>query len=334
MNVADAYTSTSLTDLVKVGYDRLAYFALRPENYFSLTAGTRRQPVNTTNRGLTITMTGYADLAVATTPLTEDATPDSVAPTTTTKSITLTEYGNVAKSTAKLRGSTFLDMPAIDPALADLIGYNAGVSYDTLARTALVGGTNVYYIGQPTNDARNKIDAASTISSAAIRYCVAKLRGANGRPFGDMGVGNAFAGFIHPDVSVDLRQETDAAGWVIPQDYGASQERRWNGMIGRYEGVEWIETPRAPLYANASSGSGGSGAIDVYATLIVGREALSLAWSNVEHGPEPKFVVGPIVDALRRFHTLGWSWFGGFGLFRDLEELYRIESSSSLAVNV
>ena len=331
--MADVYTDTQLTDLVKTGYDRLAFFALRPELYFSLTAGTRRTPVNTTNRGLTITSTGYVDLAAATTPLTETADPDAVAPTTTTKSITLTEYGLVAKSTSKLRGSTFLDMPAIDPALANLIGYNAALTYDTLARSALVAGTNVYYIGQPTNDSRTDIDAASTISSAAIRYVVAKMRGANGRPFGDMGVGNAFAGFIHPDVSVDLRQETDAAGWVIPQNYGASQERRWNGLIGRYEGVQWIETPRAPLFVNASDGSGSAGNIDVYATLIVGREALALAWSNVEHKAEPSFVVGPVVDALRRFHTLGWKWFGGFGLFRDLEELYRIESSSSIGNN-
>jgi N4-gp56 family major capsid protein len=330
--VADAYTSTSLTDLVKTGYERLAYFALRPEMYFSLTSGTRRHPVNLTNPGLTLTLTGYADLAVATTPLTETSTPDSVAPTTTTKTITITEYGNTAKSTSKLRGVGF-HQPAVDPALADLIGFNAALSYDTLARTALVGGTNVYYIGQPTNDSRTDIDAASTITSAAIRYCVAKIRGANGRPFGDMGAGNAFAGFIHPDVSVDLRQETDAAGWVIPQDYGADQSRRWNGMIGRYEGVEWIETPRGPLFANASDGAGSAGTIDVYATLIVGREALSIAWSSVEHMETPTFVVGPIVDSLRRFHTLGWKWFGGFGLFRDSEELWRIESSSSIGAN-
>jgi len=331
--VADAYTSTSLTDLVKTGYDRRAFLALRPELFFSLTAGTRRMPVALTNPGTTVTFTGYDDLAVATTPLTETTTPDSVAPTTAVKNVTLTEYGNVAKSTSKLRGSSFLDMPAVDPVLADLIGYNAALSYDTLARDALVAGTNVYYIGTPANTARNTIDAGSTITSAAARYVVAKIRGANGRPFGDMGVGNGFAGFIHPDVALDLRQETDAGGWMIPTNYGQDQSGRWNGMIGRYEGIQWIETPRAPMFANASSGGGAGGTIDVYATIICGREALSMAWSSVEHGPEPSFVVGPIVDALKRFHTVGWKWFGGFGRFRDLEELWRIESSSSIGAN-
>jgi N4-gp56 family major capsid protein len=326
--VADAYTSTALTDLVKTGYSRLAFTALRPELYFSLTSGTRRKPTFETNPGTTITFTGYDDLAVATTPLTETTTPDSVAPTTATKSVTITEYGNVAKSTSKLRGTSFLDMPAIDPALADLIGFNAALSYDTLARNALVAGTNVLYGTGATS--RVTVATTSLLTSAKIRQAVALMRGLNARSFGDMGAGGAFVAFIHPHVAVDLRQETDAGGWMIPVNYGADISRRWNGMIGRYESVEFIETPRAPMFADAGVG----GVVDVYATIIVGREALSMAWSSREHGPEPTFVVGPIVDALKRFHTLGWKWLGGFGRFRDLEELYRIETSSSIGANV
>lgn len=325
--MADAYTSTSLTDLVKTGYDTLAYFALRPEFRYALTAATRRRPVSITNRGTTITFTGFADLAAATTPLTETTTPDSVAPTTTTKTVTLNEYGNLAKSTAKLRGVSIIDSPAVDPTLADLIGYNAALSYDTLARTALAAGTNVIYGGSATSTVT--VAAGSTLTAAKIRYAVAKLRGANGRGFGDMGVGvDSFAGFVHPDVAVDLRQETGDAGWLVPHNY-SMVENRWSGVIGRFEGVVFIETPRAPLAVDAGVGS----TVDVYSTLIVGREALSMAYSDVEHGPEPMFVVGPIVDGLKRFHTFGWRWFGGFGRFRDLEELYRIESSSSIGTN-
>jgi N4-gp56 family major capsid protein len=324
--VADAYTSTALPDLVKTGYDRSAYFALRPEFYFSLSAATRRSPVNITNPGTTITSTGFVDLAVATTPLTETSTPDSVAPTTSTKSITLNEYGNVAKSTAKLRGVGF-HSPAVDPVLADLIGYNAALSYDTLARNALVAGTNVVYGGAVAS--RVTVAAGTTITAAKIRYVVAKMRGANARGFGDMTAGGGFVAFIHPDVALDLRQETDAAGWLIPQNYGGDQSRRWNGNIGTFEGVTFIETNRAPIFADAGVG----GTVDVYATLFVGREALAMAYSSVEHGPEPSFVVGPIVDALRRFHTVGWKWFGGFGLFRDTEELWRLETSSSIGAN-
>lgn len=324
-------TSTSLTDLVKTGYDRACYFALRPELYFALGAAARRKPVAITNRGTTITFTGYNDLSAATTPLTETSDVTPVAPTTGTKTITLDEYGNAAKSTAKLRGSTFADMPAVDPALADLIGYNAGLSYDTLARTALVAGTNVRYTS--ATQARVNIAAGNTITSAEIKRGVAKMRGNNARGFDDMGVsGGAYAGFIHPDVAYDLFAETGEAAWNQPANYSDAQ-RRWNGVLGKYHSVMWIETPRAPLFADASNGAGATGTVDVYATLIIGREALSIAWSDVEHTDTPTFVVGPIVDSLKRFHTVGWKWFGGFGRFRDTEELWRIESSSSIGVN-
>ena len=322
-------TSTSLTDLVKTGYDRACYFALRPELKFALSAATRRRPMNITNPGTTITWTGYDDLAVATTPLTETSDVTPVAPTTSTKTITLTEYGNAAKSTSKLRGASFLDMPAVDPALADLIGYNAGLTYDTLARTALVAGTNVRYAGSTS---RTTIAAGDTLTGAEIKRAVAKLRGASARPFMDMGVGDSFAGFIHPDVAYDLFAETGESAWNQPANY-SDAGRRWTGQLGRYHGVMFIESPRAPVFADASDGAGSTGTVDVYATLLVGREALSIAWSDVEHSAEPTFVVGPIVDSLKRFHTVGWKWFGGFGRFRDSEELWRIESSSSIGTN-
>lgn len=323
-------TSTSLTDLVKTGYDRACYFALRPELYFALGAATRRKPVAITNRGTTITFTGYTDLAAATSALTETSDVTPVAPTTGTKTVTLDEYGNAAKSTAKLRGSTFADMPAVDPALADLIGYNAALSYDTLARNALVAGTNVRYA---SSTSRTTIAAGDVITTAEIKRAVAKLRGANGRGFGDMGIdGSSYAGFIHPDVAYDLMLETGDAGWLTPANY-SSADRRWNGVLGKFHGVVWLETPRGPMFADASDGAGSTGTVDVYATLIIGREALSIAWSDVEHTAEPTFVVGPIVDSLKRFHTVGWKWFGGFGRFRDSEELWRIESASSIGAN-
>jgi N4-gp56 family major capsid protein len=134
---------------------------------------------------------------------------------------------------------------------------------------------------------------------------------------------------------VDLRQETGDAGWLVPTNQldMAGRNSRWYGRVGLYEGCMWIETPRAPVFVNASNDAGSTGNIDVYATIICGREALSMAYSSVEHGPEPTFVVGPITDTLRRFHTFGWKWFGGFGRFRDVEELYRIESASTIGNN-
>jgi hypothetical protein len=62
----------------------------------------------------------------------------------------------------------------------------------------------------------------------------------------------------------------------------------------------------------------------------MGRQALAKAHSIVDgNGAFPKVVRGPIVDALERFHPMGWYWLGGYGRFREAS-LRRIEAASSI----
>ena len=93
-----------------------------------------------------------------------------------------------------------------------------------------------------------------------------------------------------------------------------------------------MESPRAPLFANASDGSGSTGTVDVYGTLIMGRQALAKAVSSVEYGSQPSIVYGTVTDVLQRFRPVGWKHFVGYGIFRQ-EALRRIESSSSIGAN-
>lgn len=72
---------------------------------------------------------------------------------------------------------------------------------------------------------------------------------------------------------------------------------------------------------------------DVYATLLMGRQALAKAWSSSDgNGPNPRVVVTPVTDNLRRFTGFGWYWLGGYSTFRAAS-LRRIESSSSIGTN-
>ena len=63
--------------------------------------------------------------------------------------VTLAEYGNAVNTTAKLRGTSFLD---VDATAANLIGYNAGDSIDQVVREVLAGGINVVYGGGGSSD--------------------------------------------------------------------------------------------------------------------------------------------------------------------------------------
>ena len=60
-----------------------------------------------------------------------------------------------------------------------------------------------------------------------------------------------------------------------------------------------------------------------YRAVIAGREALAEAQAS-----DISTVIGPEIDALRRFRTIGWYYFGGFNRLREAA-LYRIETSAT-----
>lgn len=322
-----AYTQVSSVSSVTAAYERLAYFALRPELHFDGCADVR--PTRQTHPGSSVQWTLYDELAAATTALTETNDVTAVAMSDSTVSVTLVEYGNAVQTTAKVRGTSFL---GIDSDAANVIGFNAGLTIDTLARNVLQAGDNVLYSAvEDATAGRTNVDDGDVISADLIRQAVANLRAANAKPY-IVGRGEGmFRGHIHPDVSYDLRRETGAANWRSPHSYQDTNEI-YVGSVGSFEGVEFIETPRAPLFANASDGAGSTGNVDVYGTLITGREALAKVYSQLEYGPLPSIVIGPVTDNLRRFHTVGWKWLGGYGRFREAC-LRRIESSSSIGAN-
>jgi hypothetical protein len=91
------------------------------------------------------------------------------------------------------------------------------------------------------------------------------------------------------------------------------------GAVGVIEGAFVVETPRIPFAANTQSP-----AVNVYKAVIAGREALAEA-----QGQDISTIIGPEIDTLRRFRTIGWYYMGGFSLLRQAA-LYRIESAASI----
>ncbi len=301
------------TNLVQTAYDRLVEFALRPMPWYRLVADKR--PVNQTQPGTTVQFQLYNDLAPATTPLDEVTDPDSVGvPATSTVNVTLNEYGNAALVTRKLRMFSLSD---VDPAIADIIAYNMVDSIDAVVRDVLRQGTNVireagaamtFNTGSAVN-----VTATDTLKSRDIRAAVAKLRAASVVPR----EGSSFVGYMHPDASYDLRSETSGADWRSPHVY-SGVENIWGGTVGEYEGVLWVETPRA------YSATDGASSAKVHRTIICGKQALAEAV-----GQEFGTVIGPVVDKLMRFRPIGWYGVAGWSIYRQAA-VWRIEHSSTL----
>ena len=312
-----AITQASSLSTDQVAFDQIAYFALRSEMLFDAAADV--QPVAQSMPGSSVKFTIFSELAdaVATLAETTDLTPTTMADSQV--EVTLAEYGNTINTTAKLRGTSFLDVDAV---AANLIGYNAGSSIDTVVANVLKAATNVIYGGggstTPTTNAT--VQAEDIIEANDVRIATAQLRGSKAQTFNGM-----YMGFIHPDVSYDLRRETGAASWRDPHNY-VDTAMIYNGEIGAFESVRFIETPRAPLDLTGGSAS----TVDLYQTIIMGRQSLAKAHSITDgNGAYPKVVRGPVVDSLMRFNPVGWYWLGGYGIFRQAA-IRVLNTSSSL----
>ena len=314
-----AYTTTTTVDYVQTAFDMLAYFALRPEQYFDQVTDVK--PTNQSMAGNTVIFNIQNDMALATTALNESTDITPVALTSSQVSLTLAEYGAGTITTAAVRAQAFV---SIDEIQANTVGWNAGRTQDELAKIQLEAGSNVNYSAGATGvtpTARNQITGNDTMRAYDIRYNVAALK-RNNVP----GFGGSYVGFIHPDVSFDLWQESGNQALIAPQVYSAP-EGIFNGEIGKFAGVRFIETPTAPLFADAGSSTTD---VDVYGTLFIGRQCLAKIWAMKDgNGPSPVVVMGPITDYLRRFQPLGWKWMGQYGVFRSAS-VWRQESASSI----
>lgn len=258
----------------------------------------------------------YADLSTATSTLTENVDPDAVAignPTTVT--VTLAEYGNAVLRTRLLNLFSFSD---IDPAIANIVAFNMVDSIDSVVLNVLTGGTNVLREAGGAllinSGANSSITGTDIIQSRDVRTAVAKLRTNKALPR----KGSLYWGAIHPEVSYDLRSEAGSiAGWRAPHVYSAPGSV-WAGEIGEYEGVYFVETPRA------FQDTTGSSSTRVFYTLFAGQQALAEAVAEEFH-----VVVGPVVDKLMRARPIGWYGVAGWSRYREAA-LFRLCTTSSI----
>lgn len=264
--------------------------------------------------GNSVSFTLISALSPATTPLAEATEPTPVNMADTQKTVTLVEYGNAVKNTKKLRLTSFLN---VDVEGAREIGQNMEESVDLVARDVLVAGTNVIYGGAATS--RVTVAAGHTLTGNNMRRARSILvKNNTPPPPGSM----SYIGFIHPDVNYDVQIETGENAWKAPALY-TDPSGIYTMEIGMFAGIRWVENANARLFADAGVG----GTVDVYATLVVGRQALGEAVGEAQH----IVIAGPF-DDLQRFVSIGWYGLLGYGRIRE-NSLVRIETSSSLGAN-
>lgn len=294
---------------VTKAYDLAVYPALRPELIFDQFATVRAS--NTTHRGGSVRFSFIDDIAEQTTPLLENIDVDSVTLNSKALTVSMREYGTAVTNTALLRGTSMI---SLDPIIAERVGYNAGLSVDTLARVAL-DATSVTYDDGSTASVGSIGNLSGPLTGAHLRQGVATLRAANVRPLR----GGNYVAVLSPYQAQHLMSETTDTGWRWMVGYaggeGTSGNSVFMGEVGTYEGVR--------IVVNNHLTAQGRG-------YLMGAEALAKAYSTAPgFGPDPKTVVAPVVDKLRRFASIGWYHLVGYSVFRA-DALLQIRTQSTL----
>ena len=297
------------SQFVTKAYDLAVYPALRPELIFDQFATVRA--TNTTHRGGSVRFSFVDDIAEQTTPLLENIDVDSVTLTSKALTVTMREYGTAVTNTALIRGTSMI---SLDPLIAERVGYNAGLSVDTLARVAL-DATTVTYDDGSTASVGSVGDVSGYLDGAMLRDGVAVLRAANVRPLR----GGNYVAVVSPYQAQHLMSDTTDTGWRWMVGYaggaGTAGNSVFMGEVGTYEGVR--------IVVNNHLTSQGKG-------YLMGAEALAKAFSTAPgFGANPKTVVSPVVDKLRRFASVGWYHLVGYSVFRA-DALLHINTASTL----
>lgn len=249
---ANTTTAEGMAVEMKTFYDRTLIENAEPELVHDQWAQTRDIPKN---GGKTIEFRKYDQLPKALTPLTEGVTPEGQEMKVTKLEATVKQYGGFVAL------SDLLILTAIDNNIveaSELIGSQAGRTLDTISREVMNAGTNVQYAeGQVTSRAAITSDMKLTVK--AVKKAVRFLKKQNAKR-----INGYFYGIINPDCSFDL---TEDEKFVEVVKY-KNPERIYNGEIGAIEGVRFVETTEAKIFAEA-----GASGIDVYSTLILAANA-------------------------------------------------------------
>lgn len=285
---------------VQRAYDLAVRQPLRDELIFDQYATER--PTRLTHNGTPVRFFFTDDIPEQTTPLLENIDVDSVSYSGKTLDVTMREYGSAVTRTNLLRGTS---MVAVDPDIANKVGYNAGRSIDTLAKNALTASTVTYATpaGASLTGTIATIPANVTgdtwLGTTTLQIATSMLQQENVRPFR----GGQYVLLTSPVGAQHLRNERDTGGfrYIEARNNGQAGNDVWRGQIGMIEGVDIVVSNR--MAAGTS--------------LLIGAEALAKAYSNgAGYGANPSTVVSPVVDKLRRFASVGWLHLVGYSIFR------------------
>ncbi|HEX4774759.1 MAG TPA: N4-gp56 family major capsid protein [Candidatus Saccharimonadales bacterium] len=256
----------------------------------------------------TISFTQYADLAVATTPLTEGTPPTNTALSSTPTTATISQIG--AYVTLTDLASLTVKHP-VTQKTTELLGVQGARSYDRLINATVVAGTNVIYAGAVAG--RTSLAAGNVLTFLEVRKAVSLLRNNGATEFDD---GN-FVLVVDPSVETDLMTDTTFQNTVYRQAIPAKQNELYKGTITIFGGVTVVRSNNIPTIAST---------VTVHTSYVFGQNSYAVtdlqSMQMYTEGP------GTVADPLHQIMTMGWKT-GFASVILNNNFMVRLESASA-----
>lgn len=217
----------------------------------------------------------YNAISLATA-LTEGVTPSSKALTVTDVERTLTQHGD------RMQLSDFVHDTHEDPVLKEMmeiLGEAAGQSKEVLLYNVLRAGTNALFANGANTNAVN-----TALQATVLRNAIRLLKRQNARMITGMlnatdkvdtrPIPPCYVAFCHPDAERDLQA---VSGFIRVQNYGTWKPLGDN-EIGSFENIRFLTSTLYTPTANTNAtlnGMLGTGFVDVYPTIVVGKDAFA-----------------------------------------------------------
>lgn len=317
-------TRTQVPNEVDAFYDRLLLLRVLPAFVHQKFAQMRPLPSNSGSD--VIRFRRYDNLPVATTPLTEGATPASNQLSQSMITGTVNQYGAYVEITDKL---DFLSIDSVMTEAVEILGDQAGLTLDTIVRDVINAGTNVIYPGVAVS--RVTIATTDLITTGIIDKAIRTLKNNNARRVLPMinpsqntateAVDMAYFAIVHPSITYTLQ---NLAGFIKVKDY-PSQAGVMEHEVGSYNQVRFIESTNAKVFPAA-----GASAQDIYSTLFIASDAYGvteISGQGLKSFRKP-FGSAGTADPLDQRGTAGWKATHLTKILND-NFLVRVETSAA-----
>jgi len=318
-------------------YDRVLLDRLQPELLYGLFGEPHPLPEK---EGSQITMRRYAKMSVATTALTEGVTKTGAKATHNDLTATPLQYGDY------LVGTDAVKLQSPDPlrtVYTEILGEQAGETWDILDRNVLKAGTHVEFAGTATADtgvaaAMTLNDVEKVINNLERNDCrPIKSMIKAGKGIGTVPINKAFIAIIHPDQVPDVSGLT---GWTPVEKY-ADRGQMLPGEIGMVNRCRFLVSTQVYI----ETGVGGDSSqvcnetttdkTDIYHTVFLSQRAYGITTMKGGKGVQTIFKdlgSSGVADALNQRWSQGWK---GWRVAKILEEvrIARLECGATAATS-